>query len=153
MAHALLTGVIDNGYRNVKPTVRKPAVKQADTVHEHCTADDPWAELDNNPELLERYQCVAGDLLEREDYTFEMLKADIEKVGSMEKWCRKHEQLEWSPIEWDPLEFTDSDQMQGRGCTVVTFNVGPRGIRRAIQQIVTLLARRPGVLHLQDLRV
>ena len=84
----------------MKPKPTKPVVREPTNV-ERDTSTDPWAELDDNPELLERYQFIAGDLLDRDDYTMDTLKDEINKIGSMEKWCRRHENNEWVPLVWD----------------------------------------------------
>eukprot|EP00286_Rhodomonas_abbreviata_P006366 CAMPEP_0181338236 /NCGR_PEP_ID=MMETSP1101-20121128/28530_1 /TAXON_ID=46948 /ORGANISM="Rhodomonas abbreviata, Strain Caron Lab Isolate" /LENGTH=342 /DNA_ID=CAMNT_0023448955 /DNA_START=146 /DNA_END=1171 /DNA_ORIENTATION=- len=87
-AYVLLTGRVNTGYKK-KARIRKPATRQ-EKVTEHVQEGDAWAELEDNPELLERYQLIAGDLLDRDDYSFERLNEEINKMGSMEKWCRKH---------------------------------------------------------------
>jgi len=149
MASALLTGVIDTGYRRNK--VRPPKVRQK-VLESDPVAANAWTELEDNPDLLERYQFVAGDLLDRPDYDMERIKTEIEKTGSMEKWLNRHEKQEWKPLEWERAA-EDKDEIEGQGCTVVTFNVGPRGIRRASEEIARILRSRPGVLHLQDIRI
>ena len=43
--------------------------------------------------------------------------------------------------------------MQGRGFRLISFNIGPKGIRASYTQLDELMATEPSVVHLQDVKV
>ena len=98
IAQALLTGTLNWGVTNnaKKKKKKKSPTKDKDTKNKE--PECPWDMLFKDEEIFERYCNIAGELLVDDHFTWQMLLDEVEKAGSLERWCRGHEGKNWKQI-------------------------------------------------------